>query len=238
VAVVDDKVGPVSCPVTTLAPGESTICTATYTLTQADVDAGTVDNTATATAIPPSGPAITSPPATAAVPIPAQPGLTLDKTAGAVVDANGTGMPDAGDTVTYSFQVTNTGNVTLTGVAVDDPLLAAAAIPITCPAQPLPPGQSTTCHSSEPYVITAGDVAAGAVRNIAVAEAVDPQGGTVGPATDTVDIPTATLPQTGPRLRPLVAVGVLLLICGALILAVSRAVAPGRGRRKASPVLR
>ncbi len=238
VAVVDDKVGPVSCPVTTLAPGESTTCTAIYTLTQADVDAGAVDNTATATATPPSGPAITSPPASASVPIPPHPGLTLDKTAGAVVDANGTGMTDAGDSVTYSFQVTNTGNVTLTGVAVDDPLLAAAGIAITCPAEPLPPGQSTTCHSTAPYVITADDVAAGAVHNTATATATDPHGGTVGPAMDSVNIPTATLPRSGPELRPLVAVGVLLLLCGALLLAVPRALAAGRARRKTSPVLR
>ena len=55
VGVTDPKVGPVTCPVTTLAPGASTTCTATYTLTQADVDAGHVANTATATGTPPTG---------------------------------------------------------------------------------------------------------------------------------------------------------------------------------------
>ncbi len=50
VAVSDPKVGTVSCPVTSLAPGAHTDCTATYTLTQADVDAGHVANTATVAA--------------------------------------------------------------------------------------------------------------------------------------------------------------------------------------------
>ncbi len=55
VTVDDPKVGTVLCPVTTLAPGASTTCTATYALTQADVDAGVVDNSATAYGNPPGG---------------------------------------------------------------------------------------------------------------------------------------------------------------------------------------
>ena len=49
-AVSDPKVGAVDCPTGTLAPGASTTCTATYTVTQGDVDSGSVDNSATATA--------------------------------------------------------------------------------------------------------------------------------------------------------------------------------------------
>ncbi len=60
VGVTDPKVGPVSCPVTTLAPAASTTCTKTYTLTQADVDAGSVVNTATAAGTPPTGAAVTA----------------------------------------------------------------------------------------------------------------------------------------------------------------------------------
>ena len=60
VSVDDPKVGSVTCPVTKLAPGASTTCTATYTLTQADVDAGEVVNVATATGTDPTGTDVTA----------------------------------------------------------------------------------------------------------------------------------------------------------------------------------
>ena len=40
-----------------LAPAAIETCTATYTTTQADVDAGVINNTGTATGTPPTGPA-------------------------------------------------------------------------------------------------------------------------------------------------------------------------------------
>ena len=107
VVVDDPKVGTVTCPVTTLAPGASTTCTATYTLTQADVDAGVVDNTATATGTDPSGTDVTATDTTS-TPIPPAPSIALDKTAGTPTGTT------AGSTIDYTFLVTNTGNVTLT----------------------------------------------------------------------------------------------------------------------------
>ena len=110
------------CPVSVLAPGDSTTCTATYTLTQADVDAGHVANTATVSGTPPTGPDVTASDDTD-TPITSGPAVTLVKSASAPsVDA-------VGGTIDYSFVVTNTGNVTLDPVTVDDPLVG----PVDCP---------------------------------------------------------------------------------------------------------
>jgi uncharacterized repeat protein (TIGR01451 family) len=160
----------VSCPVTTLAPGASTTCTATYPVTQADLDAGSVNLTATATGTPPTGQAVTSPPASAPVAVAAVSELTLHKTAGPPVDANGNQVIDAGDTIPFSFLVTNTGNVTLTDVNVSD----ERGGPATCPTTTLAPGQSTTCTVN--YTLTQADVDAGVVNNTATATATAPDG--------------------------------------------------------------
>src|SRR5690606_6859812 len=93
----------------TLAPGQSVTATATYVLTQADVDAGGVDNTATATGVPPSG----EPPvdeSTTTVPVTPAPALSVQKT-GALAEG---AVPSAGAQVDFTVTVTNTGTVTLT----------------------------------------------------------------------------------------------------------------------------
>ena len=49
------NLGPITCAATTLAPGAQTACTATYTVSQADLDNGFVRDTATAQGTPPGG---------------------------------------------------------------------------------------------------------------------------------------------------------------------------------------
>ena len=60
IAVADNRVpgGGVSCPQSSLAPGGSETCTASYPVTQSEVDAGSVTDSATASASNPKGTAV------------------------------------------------------------------------------------------------------------------------------------------------------------------------------------
>jgi uncharacterized repeat protein (TIGR01451 family) len=153
---VADNGTTVSCPSLTrpLAPGESTTCTSSYTVTQADVDAGRVTNTATATV---NG--RTSEPSVVSLDPVQVRSLSLVKSA--TPESYGA----AGDTIHYSYTVTNTGNVTLAGpVTVTDSLAE-----VSCPAGGLAPNASTTCTAA--YTTTSHDASADSVTNVATAHA-------------------------------------------------------------------
>ncbi len=154
----------ITCPTTTLAPEESTVCTATYTATQEDINAGVITNTATAQA---SYGSVVLLPASSSAAVTATPAaaLTLQKTASPTI------VNAAGEQVTYSFTVTNTGNVTLSGLAIND-VMAAPATPgnlsaITCPDTTLAPGAETTCTAT--YTVSQADVDNGSINNSATA---------------------------------------------------------------------
>ncbi|CAL8973791.1 hypothetical protein PROP_01254 [Propionicimonas sp. T2.31MG-18] len=184
IAVDDAKLAGVTCPSGPLAPAATIDCTGSYTVTQADIDAGAVANSATATGTPPTGPRTTSPPGTSLVPTPVQdPRLHVVKTA-QLDDADGNGWADLGETVRYAFVVTNTGNVTLTGVGVDDPKLGA----VPCVAATLAPGESTDCGPAT-YTVTQADIDAGYVHNSATGGGNPPIGPRVPSLPSTTDIP-------------------------------------------------
>jgi uncharacterized repeat protein (TIGR01451 family) len=167
-----------------LAPGASKTITATYVVTATDVEAGNVHNSAIATGDGPDG-EVPSDPDTTDTPVDQAPGLAIDKSASPSADVA------QGETITYTFRVTNTGDVTLAGIVVDDPMLADTGI--TVPAiGTLAPGASKTVSAT--YTVTAADVAAGEVYNAATA--------TDGETTSPPDEVTVTVEQPQPQPQP------------------------------------
>ena len=130
-------------------------CTASYVTTQADVDKGDIENAAVVTGHPPAGPPVTDADADA-VPAVHLPRIDLVKSAFPVQ------YGAAGEQITYSYTVTNSGNVTLHDIALTDSRLGAVA----CLAATLAPGQSTTCLGY--HVTTQADVDAGQITNAAI----------------------------------------------------------------------
>jgi uncharacterized repeat protein (TIGR01451 family) len=170
----------------TLAPGGTATFTATYQPTQADIDAGKVENTATGTGTPPTGVPIVSPPDTVVVPPDQTSGMTIEKT-GTLNDKDGDGLLDQGESISYSFLVRNTGNVTLTNVTVNDPLLTNAGIAVSPGPQTLAPGASVTFTAT--YEPTQAEIDAGKVENTATGTGTPPTGVPIVSPPDTVVVP-------------------------------------------------
>lgn len=137
-------------------------CTAEHTVTQGEIDAGgNLTNTATATSDQTA-------PDTAVlnIPIVQSPSLTLEKLGALDMGVDGIATP--GDLISYTFEVTNTGNITLTNVSVADPLVSPIICPSGNPIPTLAPGDSETCTGE--YAITLADIDAGQVDNTATAD--------------------------------------------------------------------
>ena len=171
----------------TLAPGASTTCTPTHTVTQADLDAGSVVNIATAAGTDPGGNPVTDPSDPVTVPAVQGPALTTVKSSLTASYAA------VGDVIDYTITVTNTGNVTVDAVDVTDPLADPGSI-ICVPATPLTlaPGASTTCDAT--HTVTQADLDAGSVVNIATADGTDPGGNPVTDPSDPVTVPAVQAP--------------------------------------------
>jgi uncharacterized repeat protein (TIGR01451 family) len=107
----------VSCPGTTLAPGAQMTCTAPYTVTQADMETGSVLNTAHAAGEAPGGSPVTSSPSSAVLTATPLADLSIEKTA-----SNPELVP--GSDQTYTLKVHNHGPSTAKNVKVVDPIPA------------------------------------------------------------------------------------------------------------------
>ncbi len=163
---VSDPLTGLSEIVGSLVPGEETTITTSYIVTQEDLDAGMITNTASATGTSPS-----------------------DNTVEDSDDAEVAGIQNAaidlvktsdketystvGEVITYTLAVTNEGNVTISKIVVTDPLTGFESI-----IESLAPG--VTENLTTTYTITQEDLDNGNVVNNASVEGEDPQGNNIG----------------------------------------------------------
>ncbi len=157
---VTDNKATVSCPAAgSLGPNDTLTCTASYAITQADLDSGWVTNTAMGHARF-DGASIDSNQAAATVNAVANPALELTKSAKPETYSK------AGDVINYEYTLKNTSNVTLSGpfTVSDD----KASVQCTS-ASNLAPNDTLACTAS--YAIAQQDLDAGSVTNIAVGHA-------------------------------------------------------------------
>ncbi|MFC3881934.1 hypothetical protein ACFOSV_17195, partial [Algoriphagus namhaensis] len=111
-----------NAPTDVLDVGETWIYTASHTVTQADIDAGSYSNTATVAGTDPSG-NLTSPLTSSTITVDADqnPSWTLVKSTGT---GGQTTYSQAGEVIPFEAVLTNTGNVEISGIQLDDPSAA------------------------------------------------------------------------------------------------------------------
>lgn len=170
------SIGKITPAKTTLAPGEETTATASYRITAADIKAGRVVNSATASGTNPSGSSIKSTESNVTTTITGQrTGITLTKT----VDKDsltGDGAK-AGAELTYGFRIANTGNVAIEGITINDGLIGISKITVSWPGAEgrLDAGQTATGTAS--YTVSQADIDRGSVTNTAKASGENPTTG-------------------------------------------------------------
>uniref|UniRef100_A0AAN0MAJ2 SdrD B-like domain-containing protein n=1 Tax=Yoonia rhodophyticola TaxID=3137370 RepID=A0AAN0MAJ2_9RHOB len=188
----------VDVSIDTLGIADTATFTAVYALSQADIDAGEITNQAEATGDNVTGTPVTDlsddptdPTDTPDDGDPADPTVsTLDQTGGialiknvlTVPDTNGDGLfGGEDDVIVFGFTVINTGNVTLSDITVDDPLLdAVTGGPIT-----LAPGAADDSTFRGEYTVLDADITRGYFQNTATVDSDDPDGNAVTDVSDT-----------------------------------------------------
>lgn len=163
--------------------GETWVFTAEYTVTQADVDAGlpltnTVD-VATAEVGTQSDSATTT--------VSQTPAISITKSSD---DIDFTAIDD---TLTYTLEIVNSGNLALSNVVVNDPTADAESLSCTVPMPfSLQPGEQINCSVTRTVVLA--DISTTSIPNQASVTSTDPSGEVVSALSNTVVIPLLQIP--------------------------------------------
>jgi LPXTG-site transpeptidase (sortase) family protein len=176
VTVDDPDLTPTNATCASVAPGGTCVLSGSYTVTQADVDAGSFVNTATgdSTETGPDTDQVTTP-------IGQSPAVGITK------NSSTTSVTGAGQVIPYDYVITNTGNITLTNVTLGDN--NTDAVPVCVPIQPftLAPSASVSCTAN--HTVTPAEISAGGnITNIATVDSDQ-----TAPVQQSLDIPIANI---------------------------------------------
>ena len=149
-----------------LAPNESATFTYTYTVTQADMDAGEIVNTVKANAKAVRGDDPAEVEANATVDVKMDGHLTIEKKTTSTADAED-GKYALGEEITYKITVKNDGNLTIKDITVTDELTGDKWTIAS-----LAPNESKEFTAE--YVVTEADILAGEVVNVATGKGTSP----------------------------------------------------------------
>ena len=178
----------ITCPLTTLPLSGSTTCTGVWTVTQANIDDGTISNTATASGLDPASNRVVSPASSATVDVAPNVGLSVLST------STTSSITSVGQVAPYAFLATNQGSQTIHGLVVtatvNAPGTSGQLSTITCPAATLAPNASTTCTANYTAEQADLDSSTGAVVVTATAHSLDPQGTVIDSGPSPKRIPT------------------------------------------------
>ena len=137
--VADDKGVAVTCPKTTLAAGESMTCTGSGVAQPCQYQ-----NLGTVTGKSPLGATVSASDSSSYYGT-TQPGISIEtKVNGQDADTPKGPEVAAGSAVSFTYVVTNTGNVALTGIQVTD----SKGLSLACPKTSLQAGESMTCTAN------------------------------------------------------------------------------------------
>ncbi|HKO76704.1 MAG TPA: gliding motility-associated C-terminal domain-containing protein, partial [Flavobacterium sp.] len=189
-------------PIDILGVGSSNVSTFTaiHNITQADIDAGQVDNLALVKGKPIVSSQIT---ATSTDPTPCVTCTPIDPNCSSCTivllsnsasislinkaefnDSNGDGIAQVGETIIYKYTVTNTGSVTLLNITISDLL---PGVIITGGPIDLAPGQSDSVTFVGTYTLVLQDLLNGSVTNQAIVSATDAEGNIISDLSDNDD---------------------------------------------------
>jgi len=199
------------CPTGALEPGASVTCTAVYTAVAADITGEDLTNTATASGETPMGNPVLSEESAAALESVPEPKLELVKSSDVEQ------VTRAGQVITYSFEVTNTGNVPVEDIVINEGEFSGKGelSEPECPTDnDLNPGESLTCTAE--YVAVTGDLTGKPLTNTAVAEGSTLYGAGVESNASSAElvtvVPPAPLAITGGQSLALWTVGAVLAL--------------------------